>query len=236
MVAGKALLFPPTGLPIIAKPERYANMAFWKSIIDIGHTELMFPMAAAVAAWLVAGRAWKLALCWCLMFVAGTAVVALSKIAFLGWGTGIPALGFHALSGHALCASAVLPVFFFVVLQNAGAAWRAVGAGAGIGASIGIGALMVYFGYHTVSEVVGSFALGVMISLGYMRCSSLLPPQRISRWTVLTSLLTFLLIFSLDPSRINHRLVDVALHLSGRDHVSTWPKKLMCKARAPVSG
>lgn len=211
-------------------------MAFWKHIIDIGHTELMFPLAAAIAAWLVAGRAWKLAFCWCVMFVAGTGLVALSKITFLGWGMEIPSLGFKALSGHALCATAVLPVFFFVVLQNAAVSWRIAGVGCGIAASMGIGTLMVYFSYHTIWEVIGSFVLGLTISLGYMRLSSLLARPQISRRTVLVSVLAFVLVFALKPSLINHKLVDMALHLSGRDHPFTWPKKLVCKARNPVSG
>jgi len=211
-------------------------MAFWKNVIDIGHTELMFPLAAAVAAWLVAGRTWKLALYWCMMFAAGAGLVAMSKVIFLGWGMGIPSIGFKALSGHALCAAAVLPVFFFVALQYAGAAWRVAGVGCGVAVSIGIGALMVYFDYHSAAEVIGSLVLGLMISIGYFRLSSAFPLPRVSRWTVSASVLTFVLIFSLKPAMINHQLVDVALHLSGRDLPFKWPKQQVCKARIPVSG
>jgi hypothetical protein len=81
-------------------------------IIDIGHTAVMLPMAGAIAAWLIAGRAWKIALCWCVMFGAGLSLVALSKIAYLGWELGVPSLDFKALSGHAFRATAVIPVFF----------------------------------------------------------------------------------------------------------------------------
>lgn len=84
------------------------------TIIDIAHASVMLPLAGAIAAWLIAGQAWKLVLCWCGMFAAGLAVVALSKIAFLGWQTGIPLIEFQALSGHAFRAAAVIPVFFLL--------------------------------------------------------------------------------------------------------------------------
>ncbi|WLI90669.1 hypothetical protein Q4S45_05990 [Massilia sp. R2A-15] len=86
----------------------------WMTIIDVGHASVMLPLAGAIAAWLIAGQAWKLALCWCAMFAAGLGIVALSKIAFLGWNTAIPTIAFQALSGHAFRAAAVIPVFFLL--------------------------------------------------------------------------------------------------------------------------
>ena len=214
-----------------------SNMS-WKLIIDIGHTAVALPLAAAIAAWLVTGRAWKLALCWCLMFAAGLGLVALSKIAYLGWDAGIPAIGFKALSGHALCTTAVIPVLLFVLLQGAPGSWRRGGVILGIWISVGLGVLLVRFDYHTASEVLASFMLGTLISLGYMRLAEALPAPRIDRWTVPLSISAFLLIFALNPSVINYRLVDVALFLSGRDQPFQWTeksRKLMCKAPSPVN-
>jgi hypothetical protein len=198
----------------------------WKLVIDIGHTAVMLPMAGAIAAWLIAGRAWKMALCWCVMFAAGLSLVALSKIAFLGWETGIPSLDFKALSGHALCSTAVIPVLFFVVLQGASTSWRTGGVVVGIGVSVALGVLLVHFKFHTASEVIPSFMLGTTVSLGYIRIATTLPAPRINRWTVPLSMIVFVVFFSLKPSSINHRLVDVALHLSGRDRPYEWPKKM----------
>jgi hypothetical protein len=202
------------------------TMIPWKLIIDIGHTAVMLPLAGAIAAWLIAGRAWKMALCWCVMFAAGLSLVALSKIAFLGWETGIPSLDFKALSGHALCSTAVIPVLFFVVLQGASTSWRTGGVVVGIGVSVALGVLLVHFKFHTASEVIPSFMLGTTVSLGYIRIATTLPAPRINRWTVPLSMIVFVVFFSLKPSSINHRLVDVALHLSGRDRPYEWPKKM----------
>lgn len=201
-------------------------MMSWKLIISLGHTAVMLPMAAAIAAWLIAGRAWKMALWWCLMFAAGLSVVALSKIAFLGWETGIPSLDFQALSGHALRATAVIPVLFFVVLQGTSNAWRKAGVVFGIGVSAGLGVLLVHFHFHTASEVIASSMLGTLVSLGYMRLATTLPAPRMHRWTVPLCMAVFIVFFSLMPSSISHRLVDVALYLSGRDHPYQWSKRM----------
>lgn len=195
----------------------------------------MVPGAAAIAAWLVMGRTWRLALCWCLMFAAGLSIVAMSKIAFLGWETDIPSLGFQALSGHAFRSAAVMPAFLFVVLQRAPMSWRAAGVVSGIAVSLGVGVLLVRFQFHTVSEVIPSLVLGSAVSLGFIRVASTLPAPRIDRWSVLFSLMMFLVMCGLKPSRISPRLVDVALYLSGRDHPHVWsrqqqmqPSRLAC--------
>ncbi|HWJ96245.1 MAG TPA: hypothetical protein VNT33_16070, partial [Telluria sp.] len=121
----------------------------WVQVVDIGHTAVMLPMAGALAAWMLAGRAWKMALCWCAMFGAGLLVVALSKIAYLGWQAGLPSLEFQALSGHALRATAVLPVACFLVLQGAPPSLRKAGIALGVLASLALGLLLVLFRFHT---------------------------------------------------------------------------------------
>lgn len=210
-------------------------MMSWKLMIDIGHTAVALPLAAAIAVWLVTGRAWRLALCWCLMFAAGLSLVASSKIAFLGWDAGIPALEFKALSGHALCATAVLPVLFFVILQEASHSWRRGGVVFGICLSVALGVLLVHFKFHSASEVFVSSLLGLSISLGYIRIASALPRPGLSPWTVPMSVLAFVLMFGIKPSVVSHKLDDVALYLSGRDHPYKWSEKLVCKVHNPAS-
>jgi hypothetical protein len=210
-------------------------MISWMTIIDIGHTAVMVPAAGAIAAWLVAARAWRQAVCWCLIFAAGLGLVALSKIGFLGWGLELPAIGFKALSGHAWRATAVVPVLFFVVLQGGPVRWRAVGVALGILLSTGISALLVMFRFHTVSEVVASSILGVSAGAVYMRLATTLPAPRASAWAVPVSLLAFLVVCGLKPSSISHHLVDVALFLSGRDQPYRWTRKVdVCAARPPA--
>jgi len=207
----------------------------WKTIIDIGHTAVMFPLAAAIAAWLIAGRAWRMAVYWCGMFVAGIGLVALSKVVFLGWGAQIALLGFKALSGHTFCASAVLPTAVYVLLRESAPSWRMLGVTLGISASMALGVLIVYFDFHSASEVIASFALGLFISLLYMRIADRYPCPRINRWTASFSVLVFAAIFALNPSVLNYQVVKVALHLSGREHPYDWSGKLMCQSESPVN-
>lgn len=207
-------------------------MMSWVHVIDIGHTAVMVPTAAAIAVWLISGRAWKLASCWCLIFAAGLGLVALSKIAFLGWGLQWPALGFKALSGHAWRTAAVLPVLFFVLLQGAPDIWRKWGFAFGVALGIGLGALLIVFRFHTMSEVLVSVILGVAAGGVFVRLSATLPAPGANRRALAMSLLTFFFICSLKPSTINHRLVDVALYFSGRDHPYRWTSDVdACAAR-----
>jgi hypothetical protein len=213
-------------------------MMSWMQVIDIGHTAVMVPTAGAIVAWLISGRAWKLASCWCLIFAAGLGLVALSKIAFLGWGLSVPPLGFKALSGHAWRAAAVLPVLFFVLLQGAPDNWRKRGFVFGVVLSIGLGALLIMFRFHTTSEVLASLVLGVAAGRVFVRLfvrlSATLPQPGVNRQAVAMSLLTFFIICSLKPSAINHRLVDVALYFSGRDQPYQWTRDAgSCAARQP---
>lgn len=194
----------------------------WQQIVDIGHTAVMLPAALALTAWMLAGRAWKMALCWCLMFGAGLAIVALSKIAYLGWHAGVPALAFQALSGHALRATAVLPVLGFIVLQGAHRRVRTAAVLLGLMASLFIGALLVYFRFHTTSEVLGSTVLGLGVSLGFIRAARHLPAPRLGPWTAVCAVAVLAGVAVLKPSAINHRLVDVALYFSGRDRPYGW--------------
>jgi len=184
----------------------------------------------------MAGRAWKLALYWSVMFTAGVMLVALSKIAFLGWQAGLPSLAFKALSGHVLCASAVIPVLCIVVLQGRSIALQWAGVAVGALLSVGIGVLIVRFHFHSVSEVVASFILGGAISGGFMWIAYTMPAPRTGRWALPFSALVFACIFALKPSVINHRLVDVALHLSGRDAPFDWRRNATCEAPHPSNG
>jgi hypothetical protein len=209
-------------------------MMSWMHVIDIGHTAVMLPAAGAIAVWLVAGRAWKLAVCWCLIFAAGLGLVALSKIAFLGWGPQLPLPGFKALSGHAWRASAVLPVLCFLLLQGAPDHWRKRGFVLGVVLSIGIGALLVMFRFHTASEVLPSLFLGISGAHVFVRLSARLPGPGVNRQAAAVSLLAFLVICSLKPSRISPRLVDVALYFSGRDTPYGWHRDAgICAVRRP---
>jgi len=192
------------------------------SIIDVGHTAVMIPMAGAILVWLLTEGKWRLAFYWCFLFSFGLSVVALSKIAFLGWGVEMQSIGFKALSGHAFRATVVLPVFFFVILQDRPAYWRVTGFLFGFSLSTFLSILLINFSFHSPSEVIATCIFGAFIDVAFIMVAERLPQVHVHRWAVPMSLITFILIHSLKPSLINHRLVDIALYLSGRDYPYQW--------------
>lgn len=95
-------------------------MEAWLHLVRLGDPELTLPAAAGVLAWLMAARAWRLAFWWSFLFGSALALVAVSKIIFLGWGGGWQALGYKAVSGHATGATALFPMLLYLLLRSAG--------------------------------------------------------------------------------------------------------------------
>jgi hypothetical protein len=96
-----------------------------EKLVHLGDLEVVLPLAAALAAWLLAARAWRITLRWLLLFGAALGLVGITKIAFLGWGTGLQALDFKAISGHATCVTALYPFLAYIVLYRSDLAGEA---------------------------------------------------------------------------------------------------------------
>lgn len=210
------------GIDNANRQESQNFMIPWIKFVDIGHTAVMIPMAGAIAAWLIAGRAWKMALCWCVIFTAALSVVALSKIAFLGWGIGIPSLDFKALSGHAMLTTAVIPVMFYLLLQWSPPIVRAAGVLLGIVFGVIMVFCLVAFNFHTVSEAIAGCILGAFVTFGFVWTSGTLPIPRLNRWLIPFSASAFLAVWYVKPASIEHSIIVVALYFSGHDAPYSW--------------
>lgn len=143
-------------------------MVSWISITRLGGVNVMMPAAVAIGAWLVYGRAWRMALWWCLIFSTGLLLVVASKIAFIGWGIGIRSLDFTGFSGHSMCATAVIPVLFYLIFQKAPPLARASGVTLGIlfGVMVAVSRLILHA--HSMSEAVSGCVLGGIVSLTFI--------------------------------------------------------------------
>lgn len=192
-------------------------MITWTQITGIGDSVVMLPAAAAIAAWLVTGRAWRMAWCWCILFGTGLTIVAATKIAFIGWGIGSSALDFTGLSGHAMRAAAVFPVAFYLLLHKSSRLVRNAGVvlGAMVGALIGISRVAV--NHHSISEAVAGYAMGSAIGLGFILASSQSPKPFLNRWIIGFSLLALLPTSYAEPAPTDQWMNTVALYLSGHD-------------------
>jgi membrane-associated phospholipid phosphatase len=192
-------------------------MISWTNITSFGDTVVMMPAAAAIVAWLVIGRAWRMAFWWSVLFTAGLVLVVATKIAFIGWGLGIRALDFTGISGHAMRATAVFPVIVYLMLQKSAQGVRAWGVFAGVmlGVLLGISRIAVHA--HSVSEAAAGCMLGAMVSLGFIWISRDLQKPALSRWLIAVSLLALLPTSNAKPAPTQSWMNGVALYLSGHD-------------------
>lgn len=191
-------------------------------LIDIGHTAVMVPAAAAITVWFATGRAWRMALCWSLFFTTGICLVAASKIAFLAWGVGIRSLDFKALSGHAMRTTAVMPVLFYLLLQRSPILVRIAGVVFGVVIGVIMGVFLVVLNFHSISESIAGCVLGGFVSLGFIWISGTMPAPHQNHWLLPFSLLTFLSLWYLKPFSLMNWLVHIALYLSGHDEPYNW--------------
>ncbi|NWK79447.1 phosphatase PAP2 family protein [Aquitalea sp. LB_tupeE] len=136
----------------------------WNRFTNLGDLAVMLPLAVTIAVWLAAQKHFSSSLRWLLAFGSAGLLVAISKIAFIGWGIGSRDFDFTGISGHTMLATATLPVLLFLLSR----AWlprystMALAIGWLGGAAIGYSRLEVHA--HSLSEVVLGFACGLLAS------------------------------------------------------------------------
>lgn len=192
-------------------------------ISSFGGSTFMLPAAAAIAVWLLAGGAWRMALWWCGSFAFALTIVAATKIAFVGWGIGIDALHFSGISGHAMRASAVYPVIFYLALQRSPRPVKTSGVLLGLAIALLIGVSRLVLHTHSVSEVVAGWLLGGALGIGFIMMSARWPKPLLNRKLIGLSLLVLLPTAYAKPVPTEAWINAVALYLSGHDKPYTWP-------------
>ena len=81
---------------------------FWHLITRLGEVQILLP-AAVVAALVLAARrdSWPTVTLWLSLLGVAVLLTLASKLAFMGWGLGLPAFNFSGISGHAMMAAAL---------------------------------------------------------------------------------------------------------------------------------
>ncbi|SAK92524.1 PA-phosphatase-like phosphoesterase [Caballeronia hypogeia] len=189
----------------------------WISITALGSVGVMGPVALIVAAWLALGYRWKYACAWLGLLGAASGLVALSKIAFIGWGIGVRHLDFTGFSGHALMSTGVLPVAIFVALLPARGAIRAAGVAVGLMLGMWVGVSRVVLNAHSVSEVVAGCALGAVVALAFVWFAWRAESGKLSPTPVVASLAAVVVALHGMPVPTQHWLTEIALGLSGHE-------------------
>ncbi|ALD92132.1 hypothetical protein CR3_2944 [Cupriavidus gilardii CR3] len=140
----------------------------WHLISRFGDTALLLPCAALLLLSLCHRGEWRAARHWCLAFAAAAGLTLVSKLAFIGWGVGVPALDFTGFSGHSMMAASVLPVLMHRLAPGRAPRLRWAAAMLGAWLALLVGYSRLPLGAHSASEVIGGLALGFAVSGGYL--------------------------------------------------------------------
>lgn len=195
-------------------------MTWWNSISFTADMAVMGPAGVAIALWLLVSRQWRLVFSWSLWYGGGLLVVAISKLAFIGWGMGSSALDFTGFSGHAMRAGAVFPVFMYVLLQRADGRWRHAGIALGVAYAVLVAIARVLSHAHSVSEAVSGCLLGLAMGAGFIWSARGAVDIAVSRALVLASLAVMaVLSFKAEPVPTELWLHKIAMRLSGHERV-----------------
>jgi membrane-associated phospholipid phosphatase len=187
-------------------------------LTDFGDSAILFPIGSLLLIWLISEGRRRAALTWFATFGSALFLVAATKIAFLGWGIGIPAVDFTGLSGHSAESCAVLPVVAWLIVGTRPAWLPRAAALAGVVAGSAIGASRVFLEVHSISEVILGCTVGLAVSAATLYVLALEKPQRRLPLQILAAASGMLLIV-LHGERVptTDWLTRVALFLSGHE-------------------
>lgn len=191
--------------------------SWWSALSALGGIEVTGPLGMAIAVWLVAGRSWRLSLAWCLLYGAGMTLVVLTKLAYMGWGIGIPQIKFAGLSGHAMRACAVFPVVFYLAFRRLGSPARRVALAAGIALALLVSFSRVPLQAHSWSEVVLGGIVGFAVAAGFIWQARSEHPAAVGRVLLALCIPPLLVVPATEPVYTEGMLKKLAVGLAGRE-------------------
>ena len=192
-------------------------LPFWHLLTRLGEAQILLPAAAlAVLALVRQPQGRTLAAWWLAALAAAVALTTASKLAFIGWGLGWPALDFTGISGHSMFAAAVYPLLLGTLAPRSPRSLPALALGLGALLALLIGMSRVVVQAHSVSEVVAGLLLGGAVgavAIGRVH----LPLLHFSPWVALSAALWLSAAPVHAPASQSHAMVTrLALALSGR--------------------
>lgn len=195
--------------------------AAWPLITALGDSLLLLPLLAVLA--LAGAHDWRAVVRWGVAVACTAGLVLLSKIAFLGWGLGWPALDFTGFSGHAAMAAVVYPVALHAQGKHTAPAWRRIAALLGLllAALVAVSRLALHA--HSLSEVLAGWLLGAVASVWVLWPGRATP--KVAGWALWLGLALGLSVLRWAPAqwRSHHLVEQLALMVSGREHPHTRP-------------
>lgn len=188
----------------------------WPWVTRLGEAQVLLPLAVAAAGWLGWQGQARLAWRWMGALAAAILLTTVSKLAFIGWGVGSAQWDFTGVSGHAMFASATLPLLAWTALRG----HRLAGAAGVVIAGL-VACSRVEVGAHSVSEAVIGFALGSAATLVAVSGPALVR-LRVPVWVPVGVLAGLLLApLAAHPLPTHDWVTRLSLQLSGRTHPYT---------------
>jgi hypothetical protein len=194
----------------------------WSKLFHLGDLALTLPTGMAIAAWLLAARAWRAAVGWLLVFGLALAVVAATKVAFMGWATGVPALGYKAVSGHAASFTAAFPTLCWLLTQRGTPTLRATTAALALGLGVAVALALVRAGEHTPAEACAGWIIGTAAFLCTIHLVDDAPGPPPGRALACAALAFGATAWALRSVSVGYWMIRLALALSGNPHPYPW--------------
>lgn len=161
---------------------------------------------------------------WLPSLALAVAVTLSSKLLFFGWGVGNAWLDFTGVSGHAVLAASILPVFCNGLLLGAERRVRVAGVVLGLLLAAAVGVSRVALAAHSWSEVIAAWLLGGAVSA--LTLHAMRPRAARAHWPARAAPLVLLLALALAPGGGTYLPthaweVNLSLWLSGRSQPYT---------------
>ena len=190
---------------------------YWSLVSRFGAAGVLLPAFAVAVYGLWCARQHAALRVWLPSLALAVVVTLASKLLFFGWGIGNAWLDFTGVSGHAVLAASILPVFCDGLLLGAQRRVRIAGVVLGLLLAAAVGVSRVALAAHSWSEVIAAWLLGGAVSA--LTLQAMRPGGLRSLWPARVAPL--LLLLALVPSGGTYLPthaweVDLSLWLSGR--------------------
>jgi hypothetical protein len=194
----------------------------WSNLFHLGDLSLTVPAGSAIAAWLLAARAGRAALAWSLAFGLTLAIVAATKIAFLGWATGMPALGYKAISGHAAGFTAAAPTLCWLLAQRCSSVVRSASAVVALALGAVVVVALIRAGEHTPIEAVAGWIVGMAAFVCTVHVAGDTAAPRVDVALACAALAFAATAWALRTVSVGYWMIRLATALSGNAHPHSW--------------
>jgi len=186
----------------------------WHLLGALGDSKLLLPTALVTFA-CAEHHARPAVRRWLLAVACAAGLVVLTKLAFMGWGLGSPALNFTGISGHAMLSAAIYPLLGYGLGMGHSPRLARYFLLAGFALALLIAQSRVMTVAHSISESVVGFALGSLVAAYGWRQWPAEAGLRTRAALVLIGGIAVMFWALGSEYDVHHRIVNMAEKLSG---------------------